>query len=113
MSLSVVDRNGALTDELRELLNRRVSYALSRFDSRIRHKTAIFEDINGPRGGVDKLCRITVKLHRAGDVVVRAEDADISKCITRAAERIGRAVSRTIERSQHANRKKSLDPGSV
>ncbi|MCG8449278.1 MAG: HPF/RaiA family ribosome-associated protein [Pirellulales bacterium] len=111
MSLSVVDRNGMLTDELRELLARRLSYALSRFESRIRRKTVVFDDANGPRGGVDKQCRVTVKLDRTGDVVIREQDADISKCITRAAERIGRAVARAIERAQHTYRKKPLNAG--
>jgi len=113
MSLLVVDRNGILSDELHELLDRRLRYALSRFDSRIRQKSAVLEDINGPRGGMDKHCRITVKLHRAGEVVVHEQDADISKCITRAAERIGRAVSRALERSQKFSRNRLLDGGSV
>ena len=109
MTLSVVDRNGMLTDELRELLDRRLSYALSRFESRIRRKTVVIEDVNGPRGGVDKLCRVTVKLNRLSDVVISEEGADISTSITRAAERIGRAVARAIERSQHISRRKPQD----
>lgn len=112
MSLSVVDRNDTLTDELRDLLDRRLHYALSRFDSRIRRTTAVVEDANGPRGGVDKLCRVTVKLNRATDVVIREQDADITKCINRAADRVGRAVARAIERSQHKQRRRHLDSGS-
>ena len=111
MTLSVVDRNGMLTEEIRELLDRRLSYALSRFESRIRRKTVVIDDVNGPRGGGDKLCRITVKLDRLSDVVINEEDSDISRSITRAAERVGRAVARVMERSQHSYRKKPLDIG--
>ena len=65
MKLSIVDRNRMLSGELRRLLERRLSFALSRFDSRIRKTTVVLEDVNGPRGGMDKSCRIAVVLDRA------------------------------------------------
>ena len=98
MSFSVVDRSGKLTADLRHLLDRRLRFALSRFEPRISGLTAVLEDVNGPRGGVDKLCRIIVRLQRGQEVVIRQEDDDLPRCITRAAERAGRAVARSLER---------------
>ena len=113
MSLSIIDRNKALSQESKQLLKRRLSFALSRFESKIRRTTAVIEDINGPRGGVDKVCRITVQLDRARDVVVKNQDAELPRCIAHAAERIGRAVARAVERSQDSYRKRPLDSGTI
>jgi putative sigma-54 modulation protein len=109
MALSIVDRNKELSNESREQLERRLSFALSRFDSRIRQVSVVIEDVNGPRGGIDKLCRIIVKLQRATDVIISDQDSDIAKCIARAADRAGRSVARAIERTQQIYRPRPLD----
>lgn len=104
MTLSITDRSGLLTQDLRQLAERRLLFALSRFDDRIQHVDLVVNDENGPRGGVDKACRITVKLRRAADVIVRDKDSEMAKCISRAAERVGRTVSRAIEKTQSFDR---------
>ncbi len=108
MSLTIVDRSGVLSGELRELAERRLLFALSRFDSKVQRVSVVVADTNGPRGGVDKSCRIAVKLRRSGEVTVTDQDADIATCIARAAERVGRAVSRAIERNHRFDRPKPL-----
>lgn len=104
MTVSITDRSDLLTDELRDLAERRLLFALSRFDDRILQVDLVVNDENGPRGGIDKACRITVVLHRAVDVIVKDKDADMATCVSRAAERAGRAVSRAIEKTQSFDR---------
>ena len=106
MAVAIVDRHNMLTDELRELLVRRLSFSLARFDPKIQRTTAVFEDVNGQRGGIDKHCRITVRLRPVGEVVVSDQDSEAGRLIARAAERLGRAVARAIERSHSKNRKR-------
>ncbi len=108
MTLSITDRSELLTDELRQLIERRLLFALSRFDDRIHQVDFVVNDENGPRGGIDKACRITVSLHRTADVIVRDKDADLVKCVSRVAERAGRAVSRAIEKTQSFDRIRPL-----
>jgi ribosome-associated translation inhibitor RaiA len=73
-------------------------YALGRFEGRVNVVTARLADLNGPRGGVDKRCRISVAV-RAGDpVLVEDADTDLYAAIDRAAERAGRAVWRQLAR---------------
>jgi hypothetical protein len=62
------------------------------------------DDLNGPRGGVDKTCRIDVEVLHGADVFVEDRDADLIAVIDRAAQRAGRAVSRTIERRRDKQR---------
>ena len=111
MTISITDRGKLLNDELRQIAERRLLFAFSRFDSRIMQVHLVVNDENGPRGGIDKACRVSVTLHRAADVVVTDKDADMAKCISRAAERAGRAVARAIEKTQTFDRSRhaSLD----
>ena len=45
-------------------------------------------DMNGPRGGVDKLCQITIRAHRVGDVVVRETGTTVAAPLNRAEGRV-------------------------
>lgn len=86
--------------EVPAMLRKRLEYSLGRFGPRIQRVTASLSDLNGPRGGVDKQCLITIRLlgeRRA--IVVEDIDADSMVAIGRAAERAGRAVARAVERS--------------
>ncbi len=97
MSISITDRSKLLDDELRQMAERRLRFALSRFDSRIaRVQMTVFEE-HGPRGSLEKACRVFVTLHRADDVMVAGRDADMADCIARTTDRVGRAVARAIE----------------
>jgi putative sigma-54 modulation protein len=112
MSVSITDRSDLLTNELRLLAERRFLFALSRFESRLNKVDLVVTDENGPRGGIDKTCQVWVTLHGAGEVVVNDRDSDLAKCISRVAERAGRAVARAIEKSQRLDRSRPvfIDP---
>lgn len=104
MKLSIVDRGGFLSDDLKELTERRLLFALSRFDSRIQGVSVVFSDLNGPRGGIDKSCSITVNLRNISDIIITDQDADAAACVGRAAARVGRSVARAVERTQQFGR---------
>ncbi|MEM9659976.1 MAG: HPF/RaiA family ribosome-associated protein [Planctomycetota bacterium] len=106
MLIQIVDRNETLDESMREFAKKRLLFALSRFGRRVQRVRAVLSDVNGPKGGVDKSCRVTVKLLRLPDVCVSNEDLDARACFSRAADRVGRAVARTIEREQHFERRR-------
>jgi putative sigma-54 modulation protein len=85
-------------EELHEHLNRRFDASMSRFHDRIRTITVRFQDVNGPRGGKDKLIRVLVKLAPHGELVLDDMDSDMYALISRAAERVGRRVARHLGR---------------
>jgi hypothetical protein len=60
--------------------------------------TVRLTDVNGPRGGFDKRCRIAVALVPRGEVMVEGSGDDPFALITDAAKRVGRAVRRELER---------------
>lgn len=89
-----------ISDALRTHIERRLHFALSRFGARIPHVAVRLEEINGPRGGVDKRCRIVVALAGAGHVDVEVLDSECTSAVDRAADRIHRVVAREFDR-QH------------
>jgi ribosome-associated translation inhibitor RaiA len=77
---------------------RRTLFAVSRFSPRIDLVAVRLADTNGPRGGVDKECRIVVRLRPHGRLRVIERDASMHAAIARAADRLARAVAREIAR---------------
>lgn len=79
------------------LTQRRLEFALGRFAGRVRSLSVRLTDLNGPRGGIDKKCLIAVRLaHPRRVIVIEDVDADAAVVVSRAAERVSRAVSRAI-----------------
>jgi putative sigma-54 modulation protein len=88
--------------ELREYISRRLQFALGRFGSAIQRVNVRVGDLNGPRGGIDKRCHILVQLRASGGspITVDTDDSDLCAAVDRAAERIGRSVTRALERKR-------------
>ena len=75
---------------------RKLDFLLERFPGRVERVVVRLTDQNGPRGGVDKRCRIAVRL--AGDLpglLVEATSDDAYVAVTRAAARLHEQLSRT------------------
>ncbi len=77
-------------------LKRRLQDHLAFGSERIREVEAHLSDVNGLRGGQDKRCRLIVRLNQAPKVVVESTDSDLYVAIRRSADRVGRAVQRSI-----------------
>jgi len=96
--------------DLPDHIERRLRFALSRFSGRIGKIFVFLHDRNGPRGGVDKLCRILVKVRGCGVVVASVADSDWVTSVDRATTRIGQTVARHVERmhDHHAARERKV-----
>lgn len=92
--------NVAISVALREHVARRLSFALSRFTHRVERVTVRIVDINGPRGGPDKRCRIVVRLRPARSILVEATDSDAYAAVSQAANRLDERVSRDLARER-------------
>ncbi len=79
---------------LAELLERN----LGRFERRIKSVQVFIEDVNGPKGGVDKECRCVVHLRRLPPVVIRDADECLTTLAHRVANRTAHAVRRCVSR---------------
>ena len=94
----VIRTSGAWPPAVIELVRTRLEFALGRFAGRVRSLHVTLKDLNGPRGGLDKQCRIDIRLRRLGRLIVIDDvDAEPEAAISRAAERAGRAVTRAVD----------------
>jgi ribosome hibernation promoting factor len=97
MHLEMRGVNYELDDKLKDHLERRLRFALGRFAARIDRVRVRLSDVNGPRGGVDKQCRIAVALIPRGGVMVGGSGRDPFALVARTAKRIGWSVRRALE----------------
>jgi hypothetical protein len=79
----------------RALLGRR----LGRFATHIERATVRFEDVNGPRGGVDTVCRIKLTVSGRPPVLVENTAVDAQTALRRSATAAVQAMDRSIGRA--------------
>lgn len=108
MQIDIQARDFSLTQALRSHVERRVGFALSTRYDRIKRILVRLSDINGPRGGNDKCCRLCVVIPGQADVVIEDTQANLYAAIDRAADRAGRVVSRKLARLRNYRRSRSL-----
>ena len=92
-------RSASPAATLRAYAERRLSFALRRFENRARHVTVRLADLNGPRRGVDSRCAITLHLLDGRRIVVEATTAWPFASVTHAAKRLNAAVRRELDRT--------------
>lgn len=104
MRLEIRRRGVNVTEGLRSYLQERLGVALGRFARHINRVRVYLRDVNGPRGGLGKKCRMVVELPPRGRVVVAGADLGISGAIARTAGRAGFAVKRYVKRRRTRRR---------
>ena len=67
----------ALTEGLRQHVIRRIEYALRSYRIWVDRVEVQLGDINGPRGGADKFCRVLVRLPNLPALVIRDLGGDL------------------------------------
>jgi hypothetical protein len=90
--------------ELRELTERRVRFVLRRLTWMVPHAEVQFSDVNGPRGGVDKRCRVALRTDGTGSVVVASVANDWRTALDNALARAARFLMRLWRRGGDSRR---------
>jgi hypothetical protein len=96
-----IRRSGiATTAELEAYMRQRAGFKLGKFAPHVERVTVRLTDVNGPRGGVDTSCSIKVVLSGLPSVVVEELASGTAEAFDRAADRVERAVRRSLDRAR-------------
>ena len=90
--------------EDRAELRHKLGAKLGKFAPAIERVSVRIKDVNGPRGGVDKVCRIKVVLSGLPSVVVEQQHASLQLAIDGALRRTERAVRQSVQRRRTKTR---------
>jgi hypothetical protein len=87
-----------LTQDDQTYIRQSLGMKLGKYASSIERVSVRMEDVNGPRGGVDQVCRIKVVLAGLPSVVVQSQGASLKDAINGALTGMERTVRRRVER---------------
>lgn len=90
--------------ELRDVAERRVRFVLRRMTWLVPRADVQMSDLNGPRGGVDKRCRVELRTDGAGSVVVASVASDWRSALDIALARATRFLMRLWRRGSDSRR---------
>ncbi len=99
LHLSIRSHGFTLTPAIRDYTERRLRFALSHAAGRVTAITVVLSDINGPRGGRDKCCRVRISVKDQQVMVIDDIQDNLYVAIDRAADRAARTVSRRLGRT--------------
>ncbi len=83
---------------LRRLATTRVRFVMRRLAWMVPRARVELTDINGPRGGVDKRCRVELRTEGAGTLVVTSLARDWRVALNTALSRAARVLVRALRR---------------
>ena len=108
MRLDIRSRNVAVTSELRQHIDRRVGQALNRFEQHVGSVQVALTDVNGPKGGLDKVCRLTVVVAGCDQIAVTEYGSNLFRIVDRVADRVKQRVSSVIEKVRRFDPARSI-----
>jgi ribosome-associated translation inhibitor RaiA len=96
---------------LRDLAERRVRFVMRRMKWLIPRARVRLSDVNGPRGGEDKSCRLEIKTDHIGMVAVTTTAQDWRVALDHALARASRMLLRNLKRtnSYRGSRSPAID----
>ncbi len=98
MQVQIESAHAGEANGLRAALDHRVRFVFRRMQDKVRQIHVSLHDVNGPRGGVDKRCRVTLKLDAHGLLVVSAQAPSASLALDGALRRANRSLVRLWQR---------------
>src|SRR5262245_12906137 len=91
-----------LNQKTRTSIGRKLDRKFRKFARDIERMSVRLKDVNGPRGGVDHMCRIKVVLRNLPSVVYEEQDISLDTALGAALAGAERAVRRALQRKRGA-----------
>ena len=95
-----------LTDALQAYATEHIAGKLAKHARDIQTVVVRFDDVNGSKGGTDKVCEVEVLLPGGNPIIVSELDYDLRAAMDRAADRVEEAVTRALGRRRDTSRQR-------
>lgn len=105
MEITIYASDFTITDAMRQHIERKLRFTLTRIRSHIQSVSIRLEDINGPKGGLDKCCTLKILISNTPAVIIKDVQEDMYQAIDTALHRLNNVATRKIERLKARNRK--------
>ncbi len=105
MIIKLYSRGISPSGDLNKYAEAKIRLALGLFETRIRRAEIFLTDVNGPKGGEDKLCKIKVKVDGLSDILIHEKSSDIYDSINICTHRLKRVTLRNLDRIQNKSRR--------
>ena len=97
MQLELNNRKAGMDENVTREAKLQLRFFLSRFNETVLRVKATFSDVNGPKGGLDKLCIITAKMKTVGQITVQNTGHDYIEALVLCLDKLVRAIRRDID----------------
>ncbi|MFN3168077.1 MAG: ribosome hibernation-promoting factor, HPF/YfiA family [Phycisphaeraceae bacterium] len=98
MLMTIQSRNTDLTQAIRQHIRDRLTAALDQHARSVQRVEVMLEDVNGPRGGEDQVCRVTVHLTTGQQLRHERKGLDLYANVSLIADKVKRRVGRSLSR---------------
>lgn len=100
MKISITSSIDQVSSDAIDSIRMLLTSTLARFTPRIAQVSVLIADENGPKGGIDKLCRVNVQMPGLGMVTTTARHEKTMAAVSEAARRARRMVVTKLKRPQ-------------
>jgi ribosomal subunit interface protein len=109
MNVQMVAQEFIVTPSLREHVERRLRFAFARTLGRTARIVVRLRDLNGPRGGRDKACQVSVIMPGSPEIVIREVQEDMYNAVDSAVKRAAYRVMRLMMRRRSVPRHNTVE----
>ena len=95
-----------LSKSVREYTKDKIRLALNLYTEKIRRADIYLADVNGPKGGKDKRCKIKINADGCNSVFVQDTSEDLYQVINTCSHRARRTIKRRLDQVIQAHRKR-------
>ncbi len=108
MRITINAPSDAMCLQYQDSVLEQLTKTLVRFSKRIASVNVTLTDEDGPRGGIDKLCRVSLVMPRLGQVSASARHESLPTAVAEAAVRVRRLVLTKLKRPKSVQRRKRV-----
>ena len=100
MELTITDLNVELSNENLSRVKQKARHMFSKIGDSVQKIKVIIDDINGPKGGKDKHCRVVIQTIGMPDIVITDNQTSTMTAVNIALSRAKNTLLRKVKRKQ-------------